>query len=767
MILDRYLTREIIPNFLIGLLVFTFVLLMNLILQLAETLITRGVGIIYLFLIIFYSLPALTVLTIPMSLLLGILLGLGRLGGDSELTVMRASGISIYRLMIPILLLAAVGWGVCSYLIQSAVPWGNYSLSQLTFKIITTNPTSELKPRMFYNQFPGMVLYVQDIPSTNDIWKGVFIYDERQPDKPRLLLAKEGHVLKKNDQGEIELELKEGSWHEVDPRNPQDYTYANFLLNILPLPTPPQFSTSKLPKGEREQTVAELRDTMKDYHSKKIPIHSLEVEIQKKYAIPFACVVFSFLALTMGFTSKKGSRSSAYAISIGIILIYYIFLIGGERFGDAGTIPPWLAAWAGNIVLGLMGIVLFLHSNTNTLMRGIRSLRFSLWKKTMTSMLQTKQKEKRRIVVRIRIQRFPWRFFTLLDRYVVTEFIRNFVLILVALTLIAELIEGTQKVDDLFRNKVSVQVLFLYLRAIFPQWIFYCLPVTALTTTLVTFGSLTKNSEVIAMKSSGVSLYRIALPVIIVACLLSGIAFWLQDYILPYTNKIANNYKRQLKGQPPEMSSTFERHWISGSDGFYNYDLYDVNKNHIYGFSIYQINMENFAMQKRIYSRQATYRGNAWTLKQGWQRTFQRGRMKYDPFQQERLKLPVNAEYFRTEQELPAEMRFTELQQYIVKMKERGFGFVRFAVDLQAKISFPCVSLILTLIAIPFSFTTGKRGALYGIGLSIVTGIIFWFFLAFTKSLGYLEILGPFLAAWTPNILATLIALYLLFRLRT
>src|SRR4029453_1814136 len=108
MILDRYLTREIIPNFLIGLLVFTFVLLMNLILQLAETLITRGVGIIYLFLIIFYSLPALTVLTIPMSLLLGILLGLGRLGGDSELTVMRASGISMYRLMVPILILSVI-----------------------------------------------------------------------------------------------------------------------------------------------------------------------------------------------------------------------------------------------------------------------------------------------------------------------------------------------------------------------------------------------------------------------------------------------------------------------------------------------------------------------------------------------------------------------------------------------------------------------------------------------------------------------------------
>ncbi|HSE41642.1 MAG TPA: LptF/LptG family permease, partial [Acidobacteriota bacterium] len=169
----------------------------------------------------------------------------------------------------------------------------------------------------------------------------------------------------------------------------------------------------------------------------------------------------------------------------------------------------------------------------------------------------------------------------------------------------------------------------------------------------------------------------------------------------------------------------------------------------------------------RIYARQATFRNNQWVLRQGWERTFLKNRVRYDTFQSEPMKLPVTPEYFRTEQELPSEMTFAELRNYVQKIKERGFDFVRFAVDLQAKLSFPTVSLILTLIAIPFSFTTGKRGALFGIGLSIVMGIVFWFFLALTKSLGYLEILNPFLAAWTPNILATLLALYLLFKLRT
>ncbi len=766
MILDRYLIRETIPNFFIGLLVFTFVMLMNQILVLAELLITKGVDFVLIFLIIFYSLPALTVLTIPMSLLLGILLSLGRLNSDSEITVMRASGISIYRMMVPILLFALLCWMICLYLMQVTVPWANYSLSNLMFRIMTTNATSQLKPRVFYNQFTNMLLYVQDIPSKGQSWKGVFIYDESQIDKSRVILARQGEVQNKpSSKEELEIRLENGSWHEVDPRRPQDYTFVYFTENVLPLPTPSQF-TGEIPKSDREQTIPELKLKIKEFREKKFPTNFLEVEIHKKYSIPFACVVFAFLALTLGITSKRGSRSSAYATSIGIILLYYVFLIGGERVGDAGRVSPWTGAWGANLILGLLGIVLFLNGNSVTVRKWIQkageSIALRLVQKTSTD-----HPQKNAVRVVIRIPRMNWSLFTLLDKYIVQEFIKNFMLILIALVLIAELIEATQLVDDLFRNKVPVRILFQYLKYYSPQWIFYVAPVTALTTTLVTFGTLTKNSEVIAMRSSGISLYRISLPVIIVAMFLSVLTFWLQDFILPLTNKIAHNYKDALKGKAPESFTMFERHWIASTDGFYNYDLFDKPKSRMYGFSIYQMDTDSFLLQKRIYAREALYTDNRWHLRNGWQRTFQGTKVYYRTFQNLSVTLPVHPDIFTSEQQLPSEMDFVQLQQYIVKMKQRGYDFVRFAVDLQAKLSFPTVSLILTLIAIPFSFTTGKRGALFGIGLSIVMGIVFWFFLALTKSLGYLEILNPFLAAWTPNILATMLALYLLFKLRT
>lgn len=765
MILDRYIIKELIPNVFIGLMVFTFVMLMNQILLLAETLITRRVDFINIFLIIYYSLPALTVLTIPMSLLLGILLGLGRLSTDSELTVMRAAGISLYRIAVPILALSLLCWGICSYLIHVAVPRGNYSFALFMYKIITTNATSEMKPRVFHNRFPGKVIYVQDIPSQDgNLWKGVFIYDETTPEKPRLILAREGIVQTRADKNELELELKNGSWHEVNPRKPQNYTSVYFFQNIFPIPIPGQFS-GEIPKSDRDQTVGELKKAVKLNRARGLPTAYLEVEIQKKYAIPFACIVFGFLAIALGVSSRRGGRSSAYAISIGIILIYYIFLIGGERFGDAKTVPPWLAAWAGNIALGTLGVLVFLQSNSSALTNLFS--KFASTARRKRAEARERSVQARRIRVVLRIQRFPFRIFTLLDKYIVREFLKVFVLTLVALVTIAELIVATQLVDDLFKNKVGVDILMQYLKFNFPQWIFWVLPVSAMTTTLVTFGMLTRNSEVIAMRSSGISLYRIALPVMIVAIAFCGVAYWLQDYILPVTNKIANNYRAQIRGEPPELFSSFERHWLSGTDGFYNYDVFDVRSNTMYGFSVYQLDLENFRLMKRIYARSAIFQNNKWYLKQGWQRTFQHGRAKYDTFRIREIKLPVTPDYFRTEQELPSEMTFAELRNYVQKIKARGFDFVRFAVDLQAKLSFPTVPLILTLIAIPFSFTTGKRGALFGIGLSIVMGIVFWFFLALTKSLGYLDILNPFLAAWTPNIIATLLALYLLFKLRT
>jgi LPS export ABC transporter permease LptF/LPS export ABC transporter permease LptG len=764
MILDRYLIKEIVPNVLIGLLVFTFVLLMNQILLLAEALITRGVEFSNIFIIIYYSLFPLIVLTIPMSVLLGVLLGLGRLSADSELTVMRASGLSLYRLILPIMALAVVFWLICSYLIQVSVPWANSSYSRFMYKILTTNTTSQLKPRVFYNQFPGMVLYIQDIPSQGNLWKGIFIYDETKPDKPRVVLAREGKVREKSP-NDFELELSYGSWHEADPKRPQDYTSVQFLQNTFPLPTAEQFSAEQIPKGDRDQTIPELKKTIREYKAKKIPTMNLEVEIQKKYAIPFTCVVFAFLATSLGVSSKKGGRSSAYAVSIGIILIYYVLLIGGERLGDAGRISPWLGAWIGNVLLGIAGVILFLQINGSALVRGVQKI-LSLRSGVLLP-VSTPAAGRKRVRVVIRIQRFPWRAFTLLDQYIVREFLRNLILILVALVLIAEMIVAVQLVDDLFRNKVPFSVLFQFLKFHFPQWVFYTLPVSALTTTLVTFGAMTKNSEIIAMRSSGISLYRISLPVIVLALMLSCGAYWLQDYILPYTNKIADNYRRQIRGERPEIFSTFERHWISGENGFYNYDMFDPRNSTMYGFSVYQINLKTFDMTKRVYARFATFKKNEWFLARGWQRSFVHGRVNYEPFRFKKMKLPVDPDYFKTEEELPSEMTFAEMENYIQKIKQRGFDYVRPSVDLQAKLSFPTVSLILTLIAIPFSFTTGRRGALYGIGLSILMGIVFWFFLALTKSLGYLEILNPFLAAWTPNIIATLVALYLLFKLRT
>jgi LPS export ABC transporter permease LptG/LPS export ABC transporter permease LptF len=765
MILDRYLIKEAIPNIFIGLMVFTFVLLMNQILVLAEVLITKGVEMNLFFLIIFYSLPALTVLTIPMSLLLGILLSFGRLNSDSEITVMRASGISFYRLMAPMLVLGLAGWMTCAYLMNRTVPWANYSLSKLLFKIGTTNATSQMKPRVFYRDFRHMLLYVQDIPSKTSDWKGVFIYDESQADKTRVVFANEGVVQKKEGElEELEIRLAEGSWHEVDPQIPQDYTFVFFNENVLPLPQRGQLQT-EFPKNERERTVPELKALIQEYKQRKFPTNFLEVEVHKKYSIPFACIIFAFLAITLGVSSKKGSRSSAYAISIGIILIYYVLLIGGERMGDAGRLPPWLAAWAANLGLGSLGLFLFMKSNSVAFRKFFQSFGGFNFRVATRRTYITSPNRKIRLV--IRIPRFSIGMFNLLDKYIVKEFLKNFVLILIALVLIAELIEATQLVDDLFKNKVPVTVLFQYLKFNIPQWIFYVVPVTALTTTLVTFGGLTKNSEVIAMKSSGVSLYRIALPIMIVAIFLSAFAFWLQDFILPITNSIAHNYKDALKGNPPKSFMTMERHWIAESDGFYNYDLYDVRKGKMFGFSIYKMDLEDFTLQQRIYAREAVYNNQKWHLLNGWERTFDGEEVDYRTFRNKEMSLPVSPEYFTAEQQLPSEMNFAELKEYIVKMKQRGYDFVRFAVDLQAKLSFPTVSLILTLIAIPFSFTTGRKGALFGIGLSIVMGIVFWFFLALTKSLGYLEILSPFLAAWTPNIIATMLALYLLFKLRT
>jgi LPS export ABC transporter permease LptG len=313
-------------------------------------------------------------------------------------------------------------------------------------------------------------------------------------------------------------------------------------------------------------------------------------------------------------------------------------------------------------------------------------------------------------------------------------------------------------------------LLFEYIRYRIPEFIHYILPVAALATTLLSLGLLTKFNEITAMKACGISLYRITLPVVLMAVLVSFLSFYLQENILPNSNKKVEETWDKINDVPPRSYSYLDRRWVLSKEKnrIYHYNYFDREKSVFSQLSIYDFDPSTWSFQRRTYSERGYLSEGHLSLVNCWYRDFVNGRpTKFEKNEKMDLSVVEDRSYFLKERKVPEQMSYTELGQYIEELEERNFDTVRFKVDLNYKASFPLASLIMTLLGIPFAFSMGKRGTLVGIGLSIVIAMIYWGGIGIFKSLGYLNYLDVFLAAWGPNLIFGLIGLYLLFTLRT
>jgi lipopolysaccharide export system permease protein len=364
-IVDRYLVREIFPPFATGVLVFTFVLLMSQFLRLVEMIVNKGVGIGQALLLVSYLLPSILVMTVPMSTLLGCLAAFGRLTADNEITALKSAGQSLWRLSLPVVFFSVLAGGLTLWMITDALPRSNQAFRTLMFDIVRSRAAIGFRERVFNDEFDGLIIYVNSVPpGENPLMKGVMIHDyrgesERPPREPMTIFATEGVLLTGDADEDVVFRLKNGSIHSLSP-DLERYEHINFESHDLRLTMLQGMSGDpKLPKGLREMTIPELRDKEAELRRMKLPPWPPQVEIQKKFAIPFACLIFGFLGLSLGVVFRKGDRMVAFAVCIGVIIVYYVFLVAGEPMGKQGFLPPWLSMWGANLFYGALTALLF------------------------------------------------------------------------------------------------------------------------------------------------------------------------------------------------------------------------------------------------------------------------------------------------------------------------------------------------------------------------------------------------------------------------
>jgi LPS export ABC transporter permease LptG len=310
-----------------------------------------------------------------------------------------------------------------------------------------------------------------------------------------------------------------------------------------------------------------------------------------------------------------------------------------------------------------------------------------------------------------------------------------------------------------------------------PQYIYYIVPLSVLLAALGTIGLLTKNSELIVMKACGISLYRVAVPMVFCAFLAGAALFGLEETVLGPFNRQAESIRHVMKGGTPQTFGLLNRRWVLGSQGdIYHYVYFDPRTEVISGLSINHFADNMQTLVRRTYAERAIYLGgqrnghsdNRWHVERGWTREFtpDGDTKRYQPFAESQLAVEP-ASYFATQQPDPRFMSYTQLRAYTASLQSSGFDVIDQQVALERKVAFPFVTLIMTLIAVPFAITTGKRGAMYGIGVGIVLAIAYWIAISVFAAFGSGGVVTPALAAWAPNLLFGAAAAYLLLTVRT
>src|SRR5262245_2711360 len=354
--LDRYLVREIVMPLFLGLAVLTFILEIPPILTQAEQFISKGVEWSIVIRALGLLLPQALCLTIPMAVLLGILVGFGRLSADREFVAMQACGVSLMRLARPVLLVAGLGTVATAYETIVALPDANQSYREIVYVVMATRVESKVSPRVFFQDFPDKVIYVRELPPEGG-WRDVFVADTARPNETTVYFARQGRIRLDEKKKLVQLELLHGTSHTTHTDKPDDYEEATFESSIITLDPNQVF---KLPpeKGAREMTYAELRETIAQAAVRKDPAYEARFMIQQKTSLPMACPILALIGLALGASNPQAGKLGNFVIGIAVIFVYYVLLWGARAVAIGGRFSPEWAPWTPNIVMGIGGLAL-------------------------------------------------------------------------------------------------------------------------------------------------------------------------------------------------------------------------------------------------------------------------------------------------------------------------------------------------------------------------------------------------------------------------
>lgn len=600
----------------------------------------------------------------------------------------------------------------------------------------------------------------------------MFLADISTPAAPQLIIAQRGVVVGEG-QNQLGLHLTDGSQHESVANRPEQYSISTFKETDIPMQLPvaeqqPREAAPAVELGTSELLVqAGVSDPVK--------ARQYMIEFHRRLALPTSCIVLALVGIPLGLSAKKGGKSTGFVLTIALVFLYYVLSLFGMSMARQGRIPVGPGIWMANLIFFLGGAGLLwrvdrMPMEFPSMRHWWARFKQQLKKTTLVFSNGNGEGAFERAVGRKRM--FSARFPLIIDDLILRDFLMYLGMILATFLLLLLVFTFFELLSDIVRNRVPILLVGEYLVNVTPYFLYQTVPISVLLSVLITFGLMQKANEVTAMKATGISVYRVIFPVLVIAAVMAVGLFFFDQFYLPHANKRQDALRNRIKGKPAQTYLRPDRKWIFGQrSSIYYYEFFDPDQNRFGNISVFEFDPKSFELTKRIYATRAHWSDTLqrWVFEQGWSRSFRGMAIEdYHSFDVTTFaELKESPAYFKKEVKQSSEMSYGELRNYIHDLQQSGFDVVRLRVQLQKKFAFPLITLVMAVLAVPFALSAGRKGALAGVAIAIGIAVVYWITSGLFEAMGNANQLPAALAAWSPDLIFGFAGGYLILKIPT
>jgi LPS export ABC transporter permease LptF/LPS export ABC transporter permease LptG len=762
-LIERYVLKTIFPYIIASLILLTAILFAQQTGRYFELVFHGVMPSSFVYGLALALLPTVLVFTIPMAVLSGTIIGLGRMGSDSELVAMRAAGVSTWRMIWPALALGLLATAATAELNLKEAPRAQQQLKSVAIRSALYKLDSPVEPRTFTTTLPNSVIYVRDGDKTHGQWGRVFIQSQ-QPGRPTVLVtARAGRIDSSSDTSELVLQDAMQTTLPVPDGKDQSFTVERLDLLRIVFNTGRRGLLDSLQKedsGPDEMGVTELRQFIA--RSTGVQKREAAMILHKRLAFSLTPFVFALFGAALALRMRRGSRGFGVLLSLLVLLVYYLVTLGGEQMARAGSLPPIIGAWTATALTLALGITLL------AVRRRQVGFHFRRAEKEETTAPANQRFFARRLISQ-NARRWLITFPTLLDVSIVRTMAFSFFFGFVSLVLIFNVFTTFELWRFIAASKASVTLVAQYLFYLLPLVSIELFPGSVLVAALMTYALIARRREAVAWWASGQSVYRLMLPGLAFAILIAAGSWFIQERVMPQANVQQDSLRARIRGNIAQMAVGSERRWLVSTDGarIYSYE-FDERRQVLLKPAIYEFDDRQIELKRVTTGEEGKWLSpNEFEISKAQWVDLNNPRVT----RQSAVLLKISGvdppSVFRPTVDRPSQLSADRLNIYIKTLKDRGADTAALAVALQRKYAAPFSVIVMALIGMPLAISFGRKSTVVALCSAVAVSLAFWLVSGAFQQLGEHSLLPAAAAVWTPIVLFACGGLYFISRVRT